>query len=107
MQYFFARDWPLKIWLTVFPLLCGAAVVRACEPTPTLLREWRAILWLVGAVLLALPIGWFSAILVGVLVLGPLYYDRGLKNGAPFCPGDRVRILIGPRCDRIGCRSPL
>ena len=103
VQYLFAQDWPLKVWRTVIPLLCVAAVVTACEPTPTLFTEWESALWFGCALLLALPLGWFAAILVGWFVLGPLYYGRGLDNGAPFQPGDRVRILVGPHRDRIAC----
>ncbi|HEY4760490.1 MAG TPA: KOW motif-containing protein, partial [Thermoguttaceae bacterium] len=41
------------------------------------------------------------ALLCGWFILSPIYYDRGLKNGAPFREGDMVRILVGPHRDRI------
>jgi hypothetical protein len=34
-------------------------------------------------------------------VLGPLFYDRSLKNGEPFHEGEMVHILTGPYRDRI------
>ncbi len=101
MQYWFAQGWPGRTWFTVIPLLLVLAAVRACEPTPALLLNWRCLLQFVGLVLLSLLLAFFSAILVGWPILGPIYYDRGLKNGAPFHEGDLVRISAGPHRDRI------
>jgi hypothetical protein len=101
VQNWFAQDWPLKIWLTVIPALTVAAAVWACGPSLAVLGDWTTAVRLAAVVILALPLGWFAAILVGWFVLGPLYYDQGLKNGAPFQPGDRVRILIAPHRDRL------
>ncbi len=101
LQYFFARDWPRKIWMVAAPLYIVFFIVRECHPTFSLFMDWQAVFWLFCVALLALPIGFFLAILMGWFILGPLYFDRGLKNGGPFRPGDRVRILTGPHRDRI------
>ena len=41
------------------------------------------------------------AALLGPFILGPIYHYRGVLNGYPFQPGDRVQILVGANRDRI------
>jgi hypothetical protein len=84
-QYFFAHDWPGKLWFAVVPLLL-AAFYHACAPT-----SWSWLNWLLGVIF-----GFFVALLLGWPVLGAAYYDRELKNGGPFKVGDRVQVLVGP-----------
>ena len=101
LQKFVAQDWPIKIWLAVITALHVAVALWACGPSLTMLSDWSAVAWLGAVIILAVPVGWFSAILVGWFVLGPMYYGWGLKNGSPFHVGDRVRILVGPHRDCI------
>jgi hypothetical protein len=102
LQYFFGQDWPTKIWIMVIPLLCAFAAAFSCQPTLALFSHWSDILMFVGVILLALLLGFFVSILLGLFVLGPLYYDRSIKNGEPFHEGDIVYILAGPHRGRIG-----
>lgn len=59
--------------------------------------------WLLALFAASLTLGWFTALLVGWVVLGPLYHERALKNGAPFEVGARVHILTGPYQGRVAC----
>jgi len=96
IHYFFAENWPLKIWISLITLFTAVAAVAACDAHFSILRDWRIILWLTAVFILALPVGYFTAILLAWFVLGPIYYGRALKNGAPFHPNDKVLILVGP-----------
>jgi hypothetical protein len=101
IHYFFAEDWPVKIWLTavlVLFVLGSAFIFWPLLVSPT---RWTDPFLFFGCVLLAVPLGWLVASLIGWFVIGPLYYDRGLKNGEPFHQGDTVQILTGPHRDRV------
>lgn len=101
IHYFYAQDWPIKIWFGFVLLFCVVLAVRASHPTMAAMADWRVLLWLVATVVLALLLGFFMAILCGWLILGPLYYARLLKNGGPFKVGDHVEILYGPHRGRV------
>lgn len=101
MQYIVAEGWLHRIWFTGIPLLCTLAAIGMLKPTPELLSDWRN-LFNIAVIVLAVPIiGYFSALLIGFFILGPILYSRGLKNGAPFHKGDLVRILVSPHRDRL------
>lgn len=101
VQYFFARRWLSNVWLIALPLLCTIIAVRLAGASIATVTQWSSILWLVGIVFLASLLGWFSALLLGWFIFGPIYYARGQKNGAPYCKGDLVHILVGPHRDRV------
>jgi len=100
-QYFFAGYRPVIIWMVTFLILCPLAVGLYYWPAVEQHGDWNHWLKFFGIELLGLLLGYFSAILVGWFVLGPLFYDRSLKNGEPFHEGDLVQILFGPYRDRI------
>jgi hypothetical protein len=100
-QYFFARPWLSNAWLIAVPLVCIVIAVRASGTSSETISEWPSLLLLIGVVTLAALLGYVLALLLGWLVFGPLYYARGLKNGAPFHEGDLVRILFGTNRDRV------
>ncbi len=101
IHYFFAQGWPAKIWLTAFLVLFVLGSASIFWPLIAFATNWTDPLLFFGCVLAAVPLGWFVGILIGWPVLGPLYYDRSLKNGEPFHQGDTVQILAGPHRDRI------
>lgn len=89
-QYFYARDWPGKLWfILVVPTV--AAFYHAATPTS---MSW--LNWVLGAVF-----GFVLALLIAWPVLGAAYYDRLRKNGGPFKVGDIVQILVGPHRGRV------
>lgn len=100
-QYFFARPWLSNAWLIAVPLVCIVIAVRAAGTISETFSEWSLLLPFFGVVSLAAFLGYFLALLLGWFVFGPLYYARGLKNGAPFHEGDLVRVLVGPHRDRV------
>lgn len=101
IHYFYAGDWPVKIWFGFVLLFSVVLAVRASHPTMAALADWRVLLWLVAAVVLALLLGFFVAVMCGWLILGPLYYARLQMNGGPFKVGDHVEILYGPHRGRV------
>ena len=82
-------------------MFCAVAATRSYWLTLALFAHWSDILLFIGVVLLALLLGLFASLLVGWFVLGPLYYDRSIKNGEPFHEGDLVYILVGSNRNRI------
>jgi hypothetical protein len=85
----------------------GQASEQKCETYqyPRILLEplasWRDAVWFAWFVLLALFLGFTLAIFPGWFIIGPLFYDREMKNGGPFKVEDTVRILSGPQKGRI------
>ena len=95
VQYFFARDWPAKLWFAVVPLAI-TLVVGSLEPNAAWLNSHPALHWLFAALF-----GCLVALVAGWVVLGAMYHDRLRKNGGPFNVGDMVQILAGPHRGRI------
>jgi len=101
VQWFFAHNWPARLWLAVAPFAVPAAVCWLVRPLPWLLDHWLNAVAFAGTLVLAWLVGWFAANLLGWFVLAPLYYDQALRNGAPFRVGDSVRLLAGPHAGRV------
>lgn len=100
-QYFYASPWPWRIW-------CISVVALVVLPVSFVNRgllvagaETGDVLQFLWCVVLAAGIGFFLAFFPGILVIGPFFYGRELKNGGPFMIGDHVRILSGKNKDRI------
>jgi hypothetical protein len=93
-QYFLAQPWLINAWLVTGPTICVGVAVRASGASFDSLTNWASALWLVGVITLALPIGYLLAMVVGTVVLPPLFRRCGVRNGAPFHKGDSVRILV-------------
>ncbi len=83
------------------PSLFLISAVYVFELSITLLDDWYNLLHFIFIILITLLIGIFFSILIGWFVLGPLYYNRCLKNGGPFHEGDIVQIIAGRYRDRI------
>lgn len=96
VQYFFAADGPLKVVCCVgIGLLLGGTIV-ACEPAAAISAgPWNTLLFL-AALVLAVLLGFVGSTIATLPILGPMYWAQGLRNGAPYEPGDVVLILVGP-----------
>jgi hypothetical protein len=93
VQRFFADNWPLRLWMGIVPFAVPATVCWYVAPLPWLLSHWLNPVVFAGVLLLAWGVGCVAAIIPGLLLLGPLYYIQGLRNGAPYRVGDHVRVL--------------
>ena len=93
MQRFIADNWPARLWMGVVPFAVPAAVCWFVDPLPWLLNHWLNAVLFAGLLVLAWGVGWFAVIIPGWLLLGPLYYSQGLRNGAPYRVGDYVRVV--------------
>lgn len=92
-QLFYARNWPMRLWFLIIPVVLGTVFGRTYGLKPGMLTEPRALgiaalCWLLGLLVSAIT-GWF--------ILGPMYDARGITNGAPYQAGDEVLILVGER----------
>jgi hypothetical protein len=102
LHYFFAREWPpllagVVVCLRFFTWIVGPSIYRI-----VVLRDWGQLPWLAVYLFIAVPSAPCIALLFMAFILGPIYHWRAAKfNGAPFRPGDRVRILVGPHRDRV------
>jgi hypothetical protein len=101
IHYFFAQGWLEKIWHIVFSsvfVIYGTFGQWGFIVSPT---TWVDPLFFLGGVFLYALLGYFVGILVGWPIIGPIYYNRSLKNGEPFHKGETVQILVGPYRGRI------
>jgi hypothetical protein len=101
VQRFFADNWPIRLWLAVVPLAAPAAVCWFADPLPWALAHWLNAALFAGLLALAWCAGWFAALVPGWFVLAPLYFSRGLSNGAPYQVGDCVRVLARRQRGRV------
>lgn len=93
-QRFFASDWPRQIWFRSVQAGCVVAVIIKAE---VWLHPRGPSLWLVPAVLLAIPVGWLLALPLGSIFIAPILAWRIRCNGGPFRRGDTARIISGPQ----------
>ena len=101
LQYFFARDWPLKAYLWGAALAGLWVAINAAHPSAEMFRDWQFDLAFGILIIVAPVLAYFLALLFGVLFVPPIYQLLGKLNGAPFQVGDQVRILVGPHRDRV------
>lgn len=101
IRYAFAHDWPTKIYLGACSGTCLVLAILACRPSLELFKDWQYVLLLIVAVVIAPVLGFYLALPCEFLVLGPLYRVQERRNGGPFKPGDRVRILVGPHRGKV------
>jgi hypothetical protein len=64
-------------------------------------KDWRYVLLFAVCVFVAPVLGFFLGLPLAFVVIGPLYRLQAWRNGAPFRPGDHVRVLVGPHCGRV------
>ncbi len=83
MRCLIANDWPVWLWMRLVPLSVPIAVCWQTDPLPWLFDCWYHAVLFAGILVLAWTLGWYSAALVGVPILGTVYYSQGLSNGAP------------------------
>ncbi|MGZ7078834.1 MAG: hypothetical protein ACXVJT_05410 [Thermoanaerobaculia bacterium] len=101
VRWFIAENWPLRIWMV------GAAVVWvqylrwAVNPSRELFGDWRFFLSFAAITIASFGVAILSACLLAALLLGPFYRFQAHLNGAPFEPGDEVRILSGKERGRV------
>jgi hypothetical protein len=76
-------------------------VGQSCASLLDPLAAWWDLVRFVWCVVLALLLGLLLAMFPGCFVIGPLFYDRELKNGGPFKVGDTVQILSAPHRGRV------
>jgi hypothetical protein len=102
-QYFVAQHWPRNYLLGGVTSLLVFVVVEQCNVPAAIFGGWRDLPWLIVVLVLVIPTCYFCAVLGTGFLLSPFYGWWERCNGAPFQPGDYVRILVGPHRDRV-CR---
>jgi hypothetical protein len=102
-QYFVAQRWPINYLLGGVTSLLVFVVVAQCNVPAMIKGDWRDLPWLVVVLVLVIPTCFLCATVGTAFILSPFYDWRAWCNGAPFQPGDYVRILVGPHRDRV-CR---
>ena len=92
LQWLFANNWPIRIWLGAFSLGAPLAALSTIDFSAA-----HAFGWLLWLALLAMSLLFaMSGFLIGTMfgsVVGPLYRLRTHLNGGPFAPGDMVVVL--------------
>ena len=96
IQLFFARQYPMKLWLGASTLGMTVLAIAATEPTRATFLDSRRML-LFGVVTMMSPVlGFFLGVVAGSVILPPIYALMERLNGGPFKAGDLVQILAGP-----------
>lgn len=94
IQYFFAKDWPLKIWRIICILVGMAILAYRLFVTGAWLNTYTLI-FSAGLILLAGIVGFFVSLIFSFILL-PIYSLGARLNGAPFRENDEVQIIVGP-----------
>jgi ABC-type transport system involved in multi-copper enzyme maturation permease subunit len=100
-HYFFASSILMSCWLCAWPTIFVVWVTISIPTSFASFFDVRFLFFYICSIVIAVPLGLFAAVLSGFFILGPILYDRGLKNGGPFIPGDLVRVLTGDYKDTI------
>jgi hypothetical protein len=96
VQYFYAGKWPTRLWRCAFQAISIVGWWHSTGLPWFSTGDATTLLLAIGSLVLFVALGHFVAVLVGWFVLGPVYFDRMLKNGGPFQPGDTVLVLSKP-----------
>jgi hypothetical protein len=99
VHYFFAADWPIKIWFGTVPLLFFGMLndVNLISLFSDLGYFFQNI---VHVILLSILVFLCSAV-IGWPIIGTIYHYRELENGGPFKVGDYVQILVGANKGKV------
>ena len=101
IRWVFARNLPLKIWLTAALAGAGWFVLSAVQPHRETFLDWRQLLVFLALAAATLVATFYAAMLGAFIVLSPFYQFQSHLNGAPFRVGDQVRILKGRESGRV------
>ena len=97
MQIFFAENWLEKIWFTAF---VGVSVVlHGLMYFPAFAIDHSIVSYGLFVIVLILigGIAYLVSLIVGCMILPPVFRWRENVNGSPFHIGDQVEILKGSR----------
>lgn len=101
LRYLIAEGRHIQAYFIV-PIAFGLWVAyAACRPSDAMLQDWTHLLLFLFVLVLTPVLFLLVAMIYAWFVLWPINYLASRWNGAPFHPGDRVRILSHPHRDRI------
>jgi hypothetical protein len=95
MQRFVAEDWPFKIWFALVAGIWLLVNVLYLWPYASPINDLWAVLLFVSTSAVSCIIMFGIDLILGSLLLSPIYMFQATRNGAPFEPGDVVCILAG------------
>src|SRR5688572_26025999 len=101
LQTFGAEDWPQRIWYSLAAAACLAYLLSHVWSDWRTLTSWKPLLVFLGLAVASFIVAWGAAVVLAPVVIAPIYLFQASRNGAPFQPGDEVRILAGPAKGRI------
>jgi hypothetical protein len=93
LQWLFANNWPIRIWLIAFSLGTPLAALSTIDFSAAHAFGWRLWLALLAMSLLFAMAGFLFGAIAASAVLPPLYWLRTHLNGGPFALGDMVVVL--------------
>lgn len=99
IRWFFAHNGPAVLVLLT-GTVAGMFLAICSEPvfflhSGRILQATIMLATYCGAVVVSGLAGFFVAVLLGSILLPPLYRFQAWRNGAPYQVGDSVRILCG------------
>jgi hypothetical protein len=102
LRYLLAEGRHIQAYF-MLPIAFGLWVAyTVCQPNSAMLQDWPHLLLFLFVLVLTPVVFFLVAMIYAWFVLWPINYLASRWNGAPFHPGDRVRILSRPHRDRLG-----
>jgi hypothetical protein len=101
IQYVLAENLPAKACRWLLAALLVGLVIKICQPSRPLFDDGLYLSLFLICLSLAPVLGFFLSLPLAWIVGEPLDQYVTRLNGAPFQPGDRIRILVGPHRDCV------
>jgi hypothetical protein len=101
LRYLLAEGRHIQAYF-ILPIAFGLwFAYTVCQPNSAMLQDWTHLLLFLFVLVLTPVVLLLVAMIYAWFVLWPINYLASRWNGAPFHPGDRVRILSRPHRDRL------
>jgi len=101
LRRFVANNWPFRLWFALVVVAWARVFSQLCQPGLIPPSDWRSLLILLLLAAATLAVALLSGGILSSVLLAPIYLFQATINGAPFEPGDQVRILSGRRRGRV------
>jgi hypothetical protein len=93
IQIFFADEWLTRIWISMFVFFSLIYLYQRISPSLDNFLSISFVFTFTVAVICVTGISYLASLVIGCMILPPIFQYREKLNGAPFKKGDCVIIL--------------